>query len=142
MTLERARVKHLNARAERFENKAARLKLAIIAAMQAIELKKLQRALGITFIHVTHDQIEALTFADQVVVMTRGKVVQMGTPEELFETPQHTFVGYFIGSPGMNQALSSSASAPASCISLPSSTPNWSKGLMPSSTALAKVRCS
>jgi glycerol transport system ATP-binding protein len=53
-------------------------------------------------IYVTHDQTEALTFAQKVVVMYDGRVVQMGTPEELFETPAHTFVGYFIGSPGMN----------------------------------------
>ena len=53
-------------------------------------------------IYVTHDQTEALTFADQVVVMDEGAVVQMGTPADLFERPAHTFVGYFIGSPGMN----------------------------------------
>ena len=53
-------------------------------------------------IYVTHDQTEALTFADKVVVMHDGEVVQTGTPEELFERPAHTFVGHFIGSPGMN----------------------------------------
>jgi glycerol transport system ATP-binding protein len=53
-------------------------------------------------IYVTHDQTEALTFADKVVVMYDGRVVQIGTPEELFQKPAHTFVGYFIGSPGMN----------------------------------------
>ena len=53
-------------------------------------------------IYVTHDQTEALTFADQVVVMYDGEVVQIGTPAELFERPAHTFVGHFIGSPGMN----------------------------------------
>src|SRR3546814_119910 len=53
-------------------------------------------------IYVTHDQTEALTFADKVVVMYEGEVVQIGTPEELFDEPAHTFVGYFIGSPGMN----------------------------------------
>ena len=53
-------------------------------------------------IYVTHDQTEALTFADTVVVMKDGRVVQIGTPAELFERPAHTFVGYFIGSPGMN----------------------------------------
>ena len=58
--------------------------------------------LGVTSIYVTHDQTEALTFADQVVVMHDGHVVQIGTPQELFERPGHTFVGYFIGSPGMN----------------------------------------
>jgi len=51
---------------------------------------------------VTHDQIEALTFAEQVMVMTRGRTVQIGSASDLFERPQHTFVGHFIGSPGMN----------------------------------------
>ncbi|SEM38882.1 carbohydrate ABC transporter ATP-binding protein, CUT1 family [Gemmobacter aquatilis] len=66
------------------------------------QLKSLHREFGHTMIYVTHDQTEALTFADKVVVMYDGRVVQMGTPEELFEAPAHTFVGYFIGSPGMN----------------------------------------
>jgi glycerol transport system ATP-binding protein len=66
------------------------------------QLKQLHRQFGHTMIYVTHDQTEALTFADKVVVMHEGRVVQMGTPQELFETPEHTFVGYFIGSPGMN----------------------------------------
>ncbi len=66
------------------------------------QLKQLHHDFGHTMIYVTHDQTEALTFADKVVVMHDGRVVQMGTPQELFETPEHTFVGYFIGSPGMN----------------------------------------
>ncbi len=66
------------------------------------QLKSLHHEFGHTMIYVTHDQTEALTFADKVAVMYDGRVVQMGTPQELFETPQHTFVGYFIGSPGMN----------------------------------------
>ncbi|WP_375565499.1 ABC transporter ATP-binding protein [Oceaniradius stylonematis] len=66
------------------------------------QLKSLHREFGHTMIYVTHDQTEALTFADKVVVMYDGRVVQIGTPEELFEAPGHTFVGYFIGSPGMN----------------------------------------
>ena len=66
------------------------------------QLKALHRRFGHTMIYVTHDQTEALTFADQVVVMVDGAVVQMGTPADLFERPAHTFVGYFIGSPGMN----------------------------------------
>src|SRR3954471_12956302 len=65
-------------------------------------LKEIHRALDITMIYVTHDQTEALTFADKVVVMHEGAVVQTGTPDELFERPAHTFVGHFIGSPGMN----------------------------------------
>ena len=66
------------------------------------QLKALHQRFGHTMIYVTHDQTEALTFADMVVVMLDGMVVQMGTPTELFERPAHTFVGYFIGSPGMN----------------------------------------
>src|SRR5499427_1876577 len=66
------------------------------------KLKALHRELDLTMIYVTHDQTEALTFADTVVVMHDGRVVQSGTPAELFERPAHTFVGYFIGSPGMN----------------------------------------
>lgn len=66
------------------------------------KLKQIHHELRLTLIYVTHDQVEALTFADQVVVMTRGRAVQVGTASELFERPQHTFVGNFIGSPGMN----------------------------------------
>jgi glycerol transport system ATP-binding protein len=66
------------------------------------QLKQIHQQLKLTLIYVTHDQVEALTFADQVVVMTDGKIVQQGPPDALFERPDHTFVGYFIGSPGMN----------------------------------------
>lgn len=66
------------------------------------KLKELHQKVRATMIYVTHDQTEALTFADQVVVMQDGEVVQIGTPVELFERPAHTFVGHFIGSPGMN----------------------------------------
>ncbi|MEM8878768.1 MAG: ABC transporter ATP-binding protein [Pseudomonadota bacterium] len=66
------------------------------------KLKELHQRVQTTMIYVTHDQTEALTFADRVVVMNNGEVVQRGTPVELFEVPQHTFVGHFIGSPGMN----------------------------------------
>jgi glycerol transport system ATP-binding protein len=66
------------------------------------QLKQMHRRFGYTMVYVTHDQTEALTFADTVVVMYEGQIVQIGTPSELFERPRHTFVGYFIGSPGMN----------------------------------------
>ncbi|MBM2578026.1 ABC transporter ATP-binding protein [Jannaschia sp. Os4] len=66
------------------------------------KLKELHQRVRATMIYVTHDQTEALTFADRVVVMQEGEVVQIGTPVELFERPTHTFVGHFIGSPGMN----------------------------------------
>lgn len=66
------------------------------------ELKKIHQQFQHTMIYVTHDQTEALTFADQVIVMYEGAIVQIGTPQQLFESPEHTFVGKFIGSPGMN----------------------------------------
>ncbi len=66
------------------------------------KLKEIHEQLKLTLIYVTHDQTEALTFADKVVVMYEGEIVQTGTPEDLFENPEHKFVGYFIGSPGMN----------------------------------------
>ncbi len=66
------------------------------------KLKQIHERYHLTLVYVTHDQNEALTFADQVVVMYEGQIVQVGTPQDLFERPQHTFVGYFIGSPGMN----------------------------------------
>ncbi|NQW92943.1 MAG: ABC transporter ATP-binding protein [Polaromonas sp.] len=66
------------------------------------KLKQIHHELKLTLIYVTHDQVEALTFADQVMVMTRGRAVQVGSPADLFERPSHTFVGNFIGSPGMN----------------------------------------
>jgi glycerol transport system ATP-binding protein len=66
------------------------------------KLKQIHHELKLTLIYVTHDQVEALTFAQEVVVMTRGRAVQVGSAEALFERPAHTFVGHFIGSPGMN----------------------------------------
>jgi glycerol transport system ATP-binding protein len=66
------------------------------------KLKQIHHELKLTLIYVTHDQVEALTFAEEIVVMTRGKAVQIGSADALFERPQHTFVGHFIGSPGMN----------------------------------------
>ncbi len=67
------------------------------------QLKQLHQRFGFTMIYVTHDQTEALTLADQIVVLHHGKVVQSGSPEALFDRPEHTFVGHFIGSPGMNR---------------------------------------
>jgi glycerol transport system ATP-binding protein len=66
------------------------------------KLKQIHHELKLTLVYVTHDQVEALTFADEVVVMTRGRAVQIGSAKALFERPAHTFVGHFIGSPGMN----------------------------------------
>ena len=66
------------------------------------KLREIHEEFALTLVYVTHDQTEALTLADKVAVMYEGQVVQLGTPQELFENPAHTFVGYFIGSPGMN----------------------------------------
>ncbi len=83
------------------------------------KLKQIHHELRLTLVYVTHDQVEALTFADQVVVMTRGRAVQIGSASDLFERPQHTFVGHFIGSPGMNFLPASLApGAPAGATTL------------------------
>ena len=66
------------------------------------KLKEINEKYKLTLIYVTHDQNEAMTFAEQIVVMDKGKIVQVGTPRDLFEKPETTFVGYFIGSPAMN----------------------------------------
>lgn len=66
------------------------------------KLKEVHARYRHTLVYVTHDQNEALTFADLVIVMYEGEIVQVGTPRELFERPAHRFVGWFIGSPGMN----------------------------------------
>jgi multiple sugar transport system ATP-binding protein len=66
------------------------------------ELQRFQRRLGITTIFVTHDQIEALGMGDRIVVMSRGKIVQVGTPKEVYHDSANIFVATFLGSPGMN----------------------------------------
>ena len=84
-----------------FDEPLSNLDAALRVNMRVF-IMQLHQQLDATMIYVTHDQTEALTFADQVVVMNLGEVVQAATPVELFERPQHTFVGHFIGSPGMN----------------------------------------
>ncbi len=72
------------------------LDLKLRRAMQ-IELKRIQTEVGLTFIHVTHDQEEAMTMADTVAVMNAGVIEQMGAPAELYENPRSTFVANFLG---------------------------------------------
>lgn len=67
-----------------------------------VEIKRLQRSLGITSVYVTHDQMEAMTLADRLVVLNSGRIEQIGTPIDLYEKPATTFVATFIGSPSMN----------------------------------------
>lgn len=66
------------------------------------KLRDISTRHGHTLVYVTHDQNEAMTLAEKVVVMDHGRVVQVGTPQEIFENPMHEHVGYFIGSPSMN----------------------------------------
>ena len=84
-----------------------------------VELKTLQRNLGITFVFVTHDQGEALSMADRVAIFNDGKIVQVGTPEDIYERPQAKFVADFVGSSNvLSPALTSSAGGPAKWSSL------------------------
>jgi ABC-type sugar transport system ATPase subunit len=84
-----------------FDEPLSNLDAALRAHMR-VELKRLHRRLATTTVHVTHDQVEALTLADRIVVLDGGTVQQVGTPRELFDTPANTFVATFIGSPAMN----------------------------------------
>jgi len=75
---------------------------AQLRVQMRVEIKRLQQSLGITSIYVTHDQVEAMTLADRLVVMKAGVAEQIGTPLELYERPETVFVASFIGSPSMN----------------------------------------
>lgn len=75
---------------------------ALLRVQARAELKKLQRDLKITTIYVTHDQVEAMVLADRIAVMNRGKIIQVGTPDEIYNKPASKFVAHFIGSPPMN----------------------------------------
>jgi len=67
-----------------------------------VEIRELQKKLGITMIYVTHDQTEAMSMADKIVLMNEGHIVQQGKPKELFENPNHMFTAKFLGNPPMN----------------------------------------
>jgi sn-glycerol 3-phosphate transport system ATP-binding protein len=75
---------------------------AKLRVQMRVEIKRLQRALGVTSIYVTHDQVEAMTLSDQLVVMSGGQIEQVGTPAEVYRRPETRFVATFIGSPPMN----------------------------------------
>jgi putative spermidine/putrescine transport system ATP-binding protein len=94
------------------------LDLKLREAMQE-ELKTLQQSLGITFIFVTHDQGEALSMADRVAVFNEGKIVQVGTPQDIYERPRTRFVADFVGSANvLSPELSARAGGPARWASL------------------------
>jgi multiple sugar transport system ATP-binding protein/lactose/L-arabinose transport system ATP-binding protein len=75
---------------------------ADLRTQMRVEIARLHEQLGVTMIYVTHDQIEAMTLADRIVVMRRGRVEQIGSPPDLYERPANAFVAGFIGSPKMN----------------------------------------
>ena len=75
---------------------------AALRVQTRIEIARLHKRLGTTMIYVTHDQVEAMTLADKIVVLRDGNIEQVGAPIELYETPQNMFVAQFIGSPKMN----------------------------------------
>jgi multiple sugar transport system ATP-binding protein len=84
-----------------FDEPLSNLDAALRGRMR-VEIKKLHRRLGVTMIYVTHDQVEAMTLADRIVVLKDGLVQQVGTPRELYDRPANRFVGGFIGTPEMN----------------------------------------
>jgi len=85
-----------------FDEPLSNLDAKLRTQMRA-EIKRLHNRLGATSIYVTHDQVEAMTLADRIVVMNDGRIEQVGTPMELFNDPANTFVAGFLGSPPMNQ---------------------------------------
>ncbi|MGR3500950.1 ABC transporter ATP-binding protein [Pseudaestuariivita sp.] len=85
-----------------FDEPLSNLDAKLRTQMRA-EIKRLHNRLGVTSIYVTHDEVEAMTLADRIVVMNDGRIEQVGTPMELFNNPANTFVAGFLGSPPMNQ---------------------------------------
>ena len=85
-----------------------------------VELKRIQAEVGITFVYVTHDQEEALTMSDRIAVMNRGRVEQVGTPEELYERPATTFVADFIGTTNLLRGVVEGTEADAAIVRLDS----------------------
>ncbi len=102
---------------------------AKLRVQMRVEIKRLQRSLATTSVYVTHDQMEAMTLADRLVVLNGGLIEQVGTPIELYEKPATTFVATFIGSPAMNLFSTDNAS-------LSLNNPN----LLPAGTATIGVR--
>ena len=111
-----------------FDEPLSNLDAALRVDMRS-EIKALHQRLGATSVYVTHDQIEAMTMADRIVVLRDGKVEQIGAPLELYDRPTNTFVAGFIGSPAMNMlpatidlSLNSAQLADGSTLPLPQGT--------------------
>jgi sn-glycerol 3-phosphate transport system ATP-binding protein len=91
---------------------------AKLRAQTRIEIQKLHRELGITSLFVTHDQVEAMTLAQRMLVMNAGVMEQFGTPEEVYHRPASTFVASFIGSPPMNLLKDAPGSRPGTIMGI------------------------
>ena len=91
---------------------------AKLRAQTRIEIQKLHRELGITSLFVTHDQVEAMTLAQRMIVMNAGVMEQFGTPEEVYHTPASIFVASFIGSPPMNLLRNAPNSKPGTILGI------------------------
>ncbi|GLS90164.1 ABC transporter ATP-binding protein [Psychromonas marina] len=100
-----------------FDEPLSNLDAKLRTQMRA-EIKQLHKRLGVTSVYVTHDQVEAMTLADRIVVMSNGKIEQVGTPMELFNSPANTFVATFIGSPPMNLIEATAEVSDAGCYAL------------------------
>lgn len=100
-----------------FDEPLSNLDAKLRTQMRA-EIKQLHKRLGVTSVYVTHDQVEAMTLADRIVVMSAGKIEQVGTPMELFNSPANTFVATFIGSPPMNLIEATTEVSKAGCYAL------------------------
>jgi sn-glycerol 3-phosphate transport system ATP-binding protein len=119
---------------------------AQLRAEMRLEIRALQRKLGITMVYVTHDQVEAMSMADRVILLNAGSIVQDGTPVELYEAPADMFVARFIGTPPMN-LLQLAAGADGAVIAgaggaavLPSSCAGGTLGVRPEHIGLAFER--
>jgi sn-glycerol 3-phosphate transport system ATP-binding protein len=118
---------------------------AKLRAQTRLEIQKLHRELGVTSLFVTHDQVEAMTLAERMIVMNAGRMEQIGTPEEVYQRPATTFVAGFIGSPPMNLlrgiADGSRFTVGGQTLSLPGSAPRAGElilGLRPEHTELSR----
>jgi sn-glycerol 3-phosphate transport system ATP-binding protein len=119
---------------------------AKLRAQTRLEIQKLHRELGVTSLFVTHDQVEAMTLAQRMIVMNAGRMEQVGTPDEVYHRPATTFVASFIGSPPMNlikgMADGSRFTAGGQTLSLPNAAPRSGEliiGLRPEHTGLSRA---
>jgi multiple sugar transport system ATP-binding protein len=111
---------------------------AALRGQTRVEIAKLHRELGATTVYVTHDQVEAMTLADRVVVLRDGQIEQVGTPLELYDQPANQFVAQFIGTPQMNMLALQAVAPLLPKLNLPTDATGFI-GLRPESVALARV---